>query len=68
MNTEIYVGASVMRKEGSMQIMTVTSAIGGYCWCSWQCDNGQPGNERFRIHELALAPLTLSNGTTLFGL
>ncbi|EKN5104291.1 hypothetical protein DYG63_20610 [Yersinia enterocolitica] len=63
MSTEIYVGAPVVRKEGSMQMMTVTSAMGGYCWCSWQCDNGQPGNERFRMHELELAPLTLSNGT-----
>lgn len=68
MSTEIYVGAPVMRKEGSMQTMTVMSVMGDYCWCSWQYDNGQPGNERFRIHELELATLTLSNGTMLFGL
>lgn len=68
MTPEIYVGAPVRRKEGSMQTMTVMSVMGDYCWCSWQCDNGQPGNERFRIHELELATLTLSNGIMLFGL
>lgn len=62
MTPEIYVGAPVRRKEGSMQTMTVMSVMGDYCWCSWQYDNGQPGNERFRIHELELAPLKLSNG------
>ncbi|UIN19235.1 DUF2158 domain-containing protein [Yersinia ruckeri] len=68
MNTEFTVGTEVWRKDGGTPVMTIAATNGDHYRCAWLDADGQAQEAWYAGDALELAPLTLSNGTTLFGL